>query len=148
MTHDYGGTVDEDAESGQHEPHRGPLGWYVTRRASARGNASLDLVWRLVAGIAGTLVLIAGILMLALPGPGWATIVLGLAILSTEFAWARRLRLRVVAKLNEFNDRHAPRWRIPLWGWLVLAILVSIAGFVILRMLDAPSWLTVVRPRG
>ena len=35
--------------------------------------------------------LIAGIAMLALPGPGWVTIFGGLALLATEFAWARRL---------------------------------------------------------
>ena len=32
----------------------------------------------------------AGIAMLALPGPGWLTIAAGLAILATEFVWARR----------------------------------------------------------
>ncbi len=34
---------------------------------------------------------IAGILMLVLPGPGVLTILGGLALLGTEFAWARRI---------------------------------------------------------
>jgi uncharacterized protein (TIGR02611 family) len=29
--------------------------------------------------------------MLVLPGPGWAVIFLGLAVLATEYAWAHRL---------------------------------------------------------
>lgn len=33
----------------------------------------------------------AGIAMLVLPGPGWATIILGLIVLASEYAWARRL---------------------------------------------------------
>jgi uncharacterized protein (TIGR02611 family) len=34
--------------------------------------------------------LLAGIVMLLIPGPGWLTIAAGLAILATEFPWARR----------------------------------------------------------
>jgi uncharacterized protein (TIGR02611 family) len=48
------------------------------------------MVVRIARIAAGGLLLIAGIAMLALPGPGWLTIAAGLAILATEFAWARR----------------------------------------------------------
>ncbi len=40
----------------------------------------------------GTAVIIAGIAMLVLPGPGWAAIFLGFAILATEFAFADKVR--------------------------------------------------------
>jgi uncharacterized protein (TIGR02611 family) len=46
---------------------------------------------RIVRTVAGLVLLIAGIAMLALPGPGWLTIAAGLAILAREFHWARRL---------------------------------------------------------
>lgn len=42
--------------------------------------------------IIGFAVVIAGIAMLALPGPGWAAIFLGFAILATEFAFAEKVR--------------------------------------------------------
>lgn len=42
-----------------------------------------------IALIGGT-VLLLGIAMLVLPGPGLPTIAAGLAILATEFFWARR----------------------------------------------------------
>jgi uncharacterized protein (TIGR02611 family) len=45
--------------------------------------------------IAGFVLLLAGIAMLALPGPGWLTIVAGLALLAAEYAWARRALDRV-----------------------------------------------------
>ena len=38
----------------------------------------------------GTVLIIAGVAMLALPGPGWLTIAGGLAILSKDVAWAAR----------------------------------------------------------
>lgn len=39
----------------------------------------------------GAAILLAGVAMLVLPGPGWALIFLGLAVLATEYAWAHRL---------------------------------------------------------
>jgi uncharacterized protein (TIGR02611 family) len=41
--------------------------------------------------IAGFALLVAGAAMVILPGPGWLTIVAGLAILAGEFLWARRM---------------------------------------------------------
>lgn len=46
---------------------------------------------RVGVSIAGFAVLLAGIVLLVLPGPGLVLIVAGLAILSTEYVWARRL---------------------------------------------------------
>ena len=47
----------------------------------------------------------AGIAMLALPGPGWAAIFLGLAILSTEYVWAQRMLNYAKRKGQEAKDR-------------------------------------------
>ena len=38
----------------------------------------------------GFLLLVAGAAMLVLPGPGWLSIGVGLALLATEYVWARR----------------------------------------------------------
>ena len=65
---------------------------------------------------AGFALVIAGIFMLVLPGPGIVTIILGLALLAREFRWARRLldRARQVAarqaasareRLSRFNSK-------------------------------------------
>lgn len=64
---------------------------------------SLRMARRIViATIGGTVVLI-GVAMLVLPGPAVVVIPLGLAILATEFVWARRwLRKlkRMIPKMN------------------------------------------------
>lgn len=46
---------------------------------------------RIAVTIAGFVVLLAGVALLVLPGPGWLLIFVGLGILSTEYVWARRL---------------------------------------------------------
>ena len=48
--------------------------------------------------VAGIILLLAGIIMLVTPGPGWAAIVVGLGLLSTEFRWAKRLLDRIKKK--------------------------------------------------
>jgi hypothetical protein len=41
--------------------------------------------------------------MLILPGPGIVTIVLGLAILGTEFVWAKKLMNRLKREANDIK---------------------------------------------
>jgi uncharacterized protein (TIGR02611 family) len=45
--------------------------------------------------LAGFTLLLLGIVMLVTPGPGWLTILLGLALLAAEFVWAQRLLNRL-----------------------------------------------------
>jgi uncharacterized protein (TIGR02611 family) len=51
--------------------------------------------------VAGLAVLATGILMIVLPGPAFIVIPLGLAILATEFLWARRLLQRMKRTLEK-----------------------------------------------
>jgi uncharacterized protein (TIGR02611 family) len=46
---------------------------------------------RLIVLVIGSTVLAIGIAMIVLPGPAFIVIPIGLAILGTEFVWARRL---------------------------------------------------------
>jgi hypothetical protein len=54
--------------------------------------------------IAGFTVIVAGLVLLVLPGPGWLLIFAGLAILSTEYLWARRLLEKARAKAEQAKD--------------------------------------------
>jgi len=59
-----------------------------------RDEGDATRVARIAAGFG---LLAAGVTMLVLPGPGWLTIVAGLAVLAREFEWARRLLNRLKA---------------------------------------------------
>jgi uncharacterized protein (TIGR02611 family) len=56
---------------------------------------------RIAVAIAGGAVLLAGVAMLVLPGPAIVVIPAGLAILATEFAWARSALDKVKAKADQ-----------------------------------------------
>jgi len=56
------------------------------------------LAKRIVIGIVGGTVLLLGIAMIALPGPAFVVIPVGLGILSIEFAWARIWLKKIKAK--------------------------------------------------
>ncbi|HEY5668057.1 MAG TPA: PGPGW domain-containing protein [Candidatus Saccharimonadales bacterium] len=49
----------------------------------------------------GSAIVVAGIAMLVLPGPGWAAIFLGFAVLATEFAVAEKVRDWLVLQLKK-----------------------------------------------
>ncbi|MDA2806893.1 PGPGW domain-containing protein [Nocardiopsis sp. LSu2-4] len=73
----------------------------------------LHVTWRTLVTIVGGTVLAAGIIMCVTPGPGAAGIVLGLAILATEYAWARGLlhRARMWARRAKEAALEADRKR-------------------------------------
>jgi uncharacterized protein (TIGR02611 family) len=60
-------------------------------RDGLRDRPKADFTYRVVIGVIGVVVLGLGILAIPYPGPGWAVVFVGLAILATEFEWAHRL---------------------------------------------------------
>ena len=58
-------------------------------------NATYKGARKVVIGVLGATVLGVGIALIVLPGPALVVIPIGLAILSLEFAWARRWLRRV-----------------------------------------------------
>lgn len=55
---------------------------------------------KVVVGVLGLSIVLVGAAMLLLPGPAIIVIPAGLALLATEFAWARRLLRRIKRKFN------------------------------------------------
>ena len=70
------------------------------------GLADKPRVRKLIVAVIGGTIVLLGLALLILPGPAIVVIPIGLAILATEFAWARRL----VRRGGVFFDR-ARRWR-------------------------------------
>jgi uncharacterized protein (TIGR02611 family) len=67
-------------------------------------------VVRIAKIVGGFVLLVAGVAMIALPGPGWLTIAAGLAILAGEFLWARRLLDRLKHQAGRLKQQ-AGRFR-------------------------------------
>lgn len=58
---------------------------------------------RLVVTVVGFTLLAAGIAMIVLPGPAVVVIPVGLALLATEFVWARKLLLVVKERIERMR---------------------------------------------
>ncbi|NGN65776.1 TIGR02611 family protein [Streptomyces sp. A7024] len=62
---------------------------------------ALHLSWQVGVFVVGLAVVVAGIIMLPLPGPGWVVIFGGMAIWATEFVWARLVLRWTKLKVTE-----------------------------------------------
>lgn len=69
------------------------------------------LLRRLSVLLAGACVVCVGLVMLVTPGPAVVVIPLGLAILASEFDWARRLLRRFSQEARDAADRAGGWWR-------------------------------------
>lgn len=74
-----------------------PLPWAIWFWAQAR---------KIVVAVIGTTVILAGIAMLVLPGPGWLAIFGGLAILATEFAWAKWMLRHARERMAQLAEKY------------------------------------------
>lgn len=59
------------------------------------------LARRIIVAIVGSTLLLIGIVLLVAPGPAFAVIPIGLAVLALEFAWARRWLRRFRTMAND-----------------------------------------------
>lgn len=66
-----------------------------TKPSSSSVSMVLRQARRLIVLVVGLTVLLIGIALLVLPGPAFLVIPIGLAILATEFTWARHLLHRI-----------------------------------------------------
>lgn len=73
--------------------------------SSNLNNGRRMLFWgrRLLITLLGFSVLLIGLAMIVLPGPSIVVIPLGLAILGTEFLWARKMLQRIREKLGTLS---------------------------------------------
>jgi uncharacterized protein (TIGR02611 family) len=65
---------------------------------------TVEQVRRIFRIVAGFTLLLAGVVMLVTPGPGWVVILLGLGLLAAEFVWARRLMDRIKREGTRIKD--------------------------------------------
>lgn len=81
----------EDKAAQLDEPPTESAHWYTRFRERVRSRPGVNLAYRVVVAVVGTAILIAGVAAIPYPGPGWLIVFAGLAILGSEFHWARRV---------------------------------------------------------
>jgi uncharacterized protein (TIGR02611 family) len=79
-------------------------------REGLRDRPIADFIYRALVAVVGLAILVVGALAIPYPGPGWAIVFLGLAVLATEFRVARRVlhwvRARYEAAMAWFKGQH------------------------------------------
>ena len=85
-------------------------------------HAQRHKLYRIGFAVAGTLVLLAGIVLSLplVPGPGLPLVAVGLAMLALEFAWAERLLRRIAHRIDQVEERIG-------WAGIVALLAVAIA---------------------
>ena len=106
-------------------------------RARLRERPLADFVYRVGVAVVGLTVLLVGIAAIPYPGPGWAIVFLGLAILASEFYWAQRT-------LRFTRDRYnTAMWWLRRQPWWVQALGAVLTGAVVvgtLWLFGAINW--------
>jgi uncharacterized protein (TIGR02611 family) len=115
------------------EPADGVLGRLHAVLEAIRANPTGRIALKVTIGVLGGLIVALGIALIPLPGPGWAIVILGLAIWALEFHWAKRLL-------------GFTRWHVRAWtAWatrqsLPVRFVIGLFGFV---FISAVVWVSV-----
>jgi uncharacterized protein (TIGR02611 family) len=110
---------------------RGGRLWSLRERVRALPGGRL--AWRVGVTLLGVAVIVVGIVLLPLPGPGWLIIFAGLGLLATEYAWAARLLTRVRDRLGQWT-----RWAASSGPWARAG--AGTLGLLALAGIVAGSW--------
>jgi uncharacterized protein (TIGR02611 family) len=88
--------------------------------------------------LAGFLVVLAGLAMIPLPGPGLLVVAAGLAVLALEFVWAERLLERTIDRMSKATDQVKRASRGQQVALVLLGALVTVAAVTAAYAWDIP----------
>ena len=92
---------------------------------------------RSVVAVVGGLLTLTGVALLVLPGPGFVLVAAGLAVLATQFAWAKRPLDYATNKAHQGMDEVA-RSRLRAVGTALFAAGLMAIGIADMTDLDIP----------
>jgi len=119
---------------------------HVFKRLHARlhANRLTGAATKVVVTLIGSLVLIAGLIMMVTPGPGIVGIIVGLGILASEWEWAQRLvdsmkdKAMAAADRAKEMDPVVRRRRIFLTLLVLVVVTAAVVGY--LALYDWPGF--------
>ncbi|MFJ9817111.1 TIGR02611 family protein [Streptomyces sp. NPDC101151] len=108
-----------------------------------KARRALHVSWQVGVFVVGLAVVVAGIIMLPLPGPGWVVIFGGMAIWATEFVWAqlvlRWTKRKVTEAAQKALDPRVRRRNITLTV-IGLVIVGALAGIYLWKFGVVMPW--------
>ncbi|WIB35712.1 TIGR02611 family protein [Curtobacterium sp. MCJR17_043] len=113
-----GGPDADRAASGRTEQADGGrqrFQWFRDLRTWIHARPHVHLFYKVLVGIVGGLIVVVGLALVPLPGPGWLVVFIGLTVLASEFHFFHRIITWLRAKLHRFWDwakHHAPSKRM------------------------------------
>lgn len=128
--------------------HKQGRPWFRrTRLAYLRWRVQLDArprtaqAYRVTIGVLGSLIIVLGLILVPLPGPGWLIVLTGVAIIASEFEFARRLLRFARAKLRAWTRWvAASHWTVGAGLALVTCACVVGAVWLVLLGIGLPTW--------
>jgi uncharacterized protein (TIGR02611 family) len=129
--------TDSSGPGTEEEPGSGPPGGRRGRlHQRLHANPALSLTTKVVVTTVGILVIAAGVVMMVAPGPGILGLIVGLAILSTEYDWAERWLRKARQKAHEARvraeqmDPKVRRRRLILAALVAVAVAAAVTAYV------------------
>jgi len=103
-------------------------------RRKIRSNPHSHLVYRVVVGVIGLIIVVLGLIMVPFPGPGWLVVFIGLAVWASEFEWAQGLLRLARHTLQGWTEWLKPQ---PWWvkGLVLLLTIAAVAAIFWLLLL-------------
>ena len=93
---------------------------------------------RIAAAIGGFLIVIVGIIMIPLPGPGLLVVAAGLAVLALEFAWAEQLLERTVDRISDAGEKVRTASRLEQTLLVFFGAVVAAGALTVVYLWDVP----------
>jgi uncharacterized protein (TIGR02611 family) len=111
-------------------------------RRKIRANPHSHLIYRLVVGVVGLLIVILGLIMVPFPGPGWLVVFLGLAVWASEFEWAQSVLRFARAALAAWATWLKPQpWWVQGLTLLLTGVAVAAVFWLLFLLSGVPSYL-------
>ena len=80
-----------------------PIARFMRRwRGWIRERPWMNGLYRVLITLIGVVVIVVGLILVPLPGPGWLIVFVGLTVLGSEFHWARRFTSWLRMQLARF----------------------------------------------
>jgi len=110
-------------------------------RRKIRAHRHTHLIYRIVVGVVGLVIVVIGLIMVPFPGPGWLVVFLGLAIWASEFEWAQHLLRHARSILHAWAVWLRPQpWWVKALVLLVTAAAIAVIFWLLFLISGVPAY--------